>query len=106
MEVDPTDRPRLLVEADVIEALEARSGDSLDPVIRHQKVLLPPHEQVFALLVVLQCEVGRLGGLCERSPGGKARPVLQVDFFAAAPGGMGGFEEVFWADDFALKESR
>ena len=32
--------------------------------------------------------------------------MLQVDFFRGAPGGVGGFEEVFGADDFAFEESR
>ena len=76
-------------------------------MIRHEEVLFPAHEQVFAVEVVLEGEAGGVaGGLCQRSPGGKASPVLKVDFFAAVPARVGGAEEVFGADDFALEEGR
>jgi hypothetical protein len=36
--------------------------------------------------------------------GREAGPVLEVDFGGAVPGGVGGAEEVFGADDFAFEE--
>lgn len=33
MEIDPRDRPHDLIEADVVEALEAGSRDTLDAVV-------------------------------------------------------------------------
>jgi hypothetical protein len=56
MEVDPTDAAVALVEANVIEPFEACTIDCLDAVVGNQEVLFPAHENVFALLVVLQCK--------------------------------------------------
>lgn len=61
VEVNPTDTPVALVEADVVEALETRARDRLDPVVGHEKVLFPAHENVLALLVVFEGERGRFG---------------------------------------------
>lgn len=61
---------------------------------------------MFAVQVVFESEGGR-GGFCgfgEGAPGGEARPVLEVDFFAAVPGGVESAEEVFGADYFAFEE--
>ena len=49
MEVDAFYFTLLLVEADVVETLEAGAVDRLHPVIGHQEMLLPAHENVFAL---------------------------------------------------------
>lgn len=49
MKVDATDGPRALIEADVVEPLEARTRDRFDPVIWHEEVFLPPHEQMLSL---------------------------------------------------------
>lgn len=104
MEINPTNTPINLIKTNVIKPLETGARDRLDAVVRHEEVLFPAHEDVLALLVVFQREGGRFGGFGERAPGWEARPVLQVDFFGGAPGGVGGFEEVFGADDFAFEE--
>jgi hypothetical protein len=49
MEVNPIHGSRHLIEADVIETLEARARDLSHAVIGHQKVFLPSHEDVFLL---------------------------------------------------------
>ena len=55
--------------------------------------------------MILERETGvLLREFGERSEGGKAGPVLEVDLFAAVPGGMHGAEEVFGADNFAFEE--
>jgi hypothetical protein len=64
MEVDPTDAAIALVEADVIEALEARTRNCLDAVVGHQEVFFPAHEYMLALLIILQRERGRLRRFC------------------------------------------
>ena len=104
MEINPTDTPINLIETNVIKALETRARDRLDAVVGYEEVFFPAHEDVLALLVVLEREGRRFGRFGQRAPGREARPVLQVDFFRGAPGGVGGFEEVFWADDFAFEE--
>lgn len=104
MEVDAFNAARHLVEADVVEALKARSAYCPDAVVWHEEVFFPAHEDVLALLVVLEREGGRFGRFGQRSPGWEARPMLKVDFFRGAPGGVCGFEEVFGADDFAFEE--
>lgn len=58
MEVNPTDTAGHLIKADVVKAFETRSGYGADTVIRYQEVLLPPHEYIFSLRVVLVTEIG------------------------------------------------
>ena len=126
MVVDPAHRPAALVKTDIVETLETCSRDGFDAVVGHEEVLFPAHEEVLSLLVIFQREIrggggGRVrgwsccgfvrGGCCscgafgQGSPGGEAGPVLQVDFLAAPPGGVGGFEEVLGADYLAFEES-
>ena len=104
VEINPTDTPVNLIKTDVIEPFEAGARDRLDAVVWHEEVFFPAHEDVLALLVVLERKRGRFGRFGQRSPGWEARPMLKVDFFRGAPGGVCGFEEVFGADDFAFEE--
>jgi hypothetical protein len=104
MEVNPTNTPINLIETNIIKALETGTRDRFHAVVRHEEVFFPAHEDVLALLVILQCEGGRFGGFGQRAPGREASPVLEVDFLRGAPGGVCGFEEVFGADDFAFEE--
>lgn len=64
-----------LVEADVVEALEAGTVDRPHAMVGNKEVLLPPHEYVFFLQVLLNCEVALLGLLCVRPERGKLGPV-------------------------------
>lgn len=105
MEIDTTDLPIDLIEAYVIEAFKARSTNRLDPVIRHEKVLLPPHKHVFLIRRIAHREGRILPGIFgKRPPAWKPVPVLKVDFLRGAPGGVGCAEEVFGADDFAFEK--
>lgn len=104
MEINPTNTPINLIKTNVVKTLETRTRDRLHAVVRHKEVLFPAHEDMLALLVIFQREGGRFGGFGKRAPGREARPVLEVDFFRGAPGGVCGFEEVFGADDFAFEE--
>ena len=106
MKINPTHTPRPLIKTDIIEPLEARAADTLHPMIRHEEILLPAHEEVFAVEVVFEGEGGGVFFRVARqgAEGGEARPVLEVDLLAAVPGGVGGAEEVFRADDFAFEE--
>ena len=56
MEINPTDTPVNLIKTDVVEPLEAGACDRLDAVIWHEEVFFPAHEDVLALLVVLERE--------------------------------------------------
>ena len=53
MEVNALDCSSHLVETNVIEAFEACAVDCSDTVIRHQEILLPPHEKMLLLHPVL-----------------------------------------------------
>lgn len=44
VEIDAGNLPANLVEANVVKALEARSIDGPDSMVRHEKVFLPAHE--------------------------------------------------------------
>lgn len=58
VEVNATYAARTLVEAYVVETFEAGPSDSFDAMVGYEEVFFPPHEEVFSLLVVLECEVG------------------------------------------------
>lgn len=106
MEIYPANTTLSLVEADIVEALKARAGYTFDAMIRDQEVFFPAHEEMVACEMVFECEGGRVG-LCgprEGTPGGKARPVLEVDLLGGIPGRVRGPEEMFGADDFAFEE--
>ena len=103
MEINPTNSPMHLVEADIIKPLEARARDLSYAMVRHQKVLLPAHEDVLALRPILAVEVGPLGLVLERPPGREARPVLHVGFVGGSPRGVACLEGVFAADDLAFE---
>ena len=85
MEVYPADLTLPLIKTYIVEPLETRSRDRPDPMVRHEEVLLPSHEDVIALRVILEREVGRLGRFGQWPPGGEARPVLEVDFLGGSP---------------------
>ena len=106
MEVDSADFPGDLAEADVVEALEAGTGNGADRMIRDEEVFLPSHEKILALGEVLVCEIGALGLFCERPPCGEATPVLHVDLLVRAPFRPVGLESVFRADDLAFEIRR
>lgn len=106
VKVDAADATRTLIEADVVEALEASACYGLDSVIWHQEVLFPTHEEMFTLCNILKSEIGRFGGLGEGPPGREAGPVQKVDLLVASPVRMLGFEEVFGSDDLAFKKGR
>lgn len=104
MEVDAVDIARDLVEADVVEALEAGARDLAHAVVGHEEGFLPAHEDVLALGGILEVEVGLLGLFGEGPPGGEAGPVLHVGLVGGAPGGVARLEGIFGADDFAFEE--
>ena len=105
MKINPAHIPYSLVETNIVEALEARTANALHPMIGHEEVLLPAHEQMLSIETVLQRERGvLLGGLGQRSPRGKTCPVLEIDLLAAVPRRVCRPEEVFGADDFAFEK--
>ena len=90
MEVNPTNTPDPLIEANIIEPLKTGPTNRLDPMVRNKKQLFPAHEQVVLPQVVLQREggvevgVGGGGGVAgrfqvfavQRPEGREAGPVL------------------------------
>ena len=58
MKVYSTDRPFPHIEADVVEALEAGTADSPYAVVWHKEMLLPAHEDVFALTQIAHGHAG------------------------------------------------
>ena len=104
MEINPTDTPIPLIKTNIIKPFKTRARNGFHAMVGDEEVFFPAHEDVLALLVVFEREGRRFGRFCQRTPGWEPRPVLQIDFFRGAPGGVGGFEEVFGADDFAFEE--
>jgi len=106
VEVDTVDAALDLVEADVVEALEAGAVDGAHAVIGHEEVLLPAHEEVFLLGPGARQGIWARSVLGQGLVGREAGPMLAVDLFGGPPLGMLGDEGVVAADDFALKVRR
>ena len=103
MEVDTADGTIDLVEADVVESLEAGAKNLAYTVIWDEKGFFPPHEDIFALVKVLVVEFGFFGLLCKWSESGEAGPVLHVSLVSRTPGWMMSPESVAWPNDLALE---
>lgn len=91
-----------LVEADIVETVEAGAwGDAL-PVVRYKEVLLPPHEHVLALHKVLDATAPLqiLGVGSERR---ELLPVRHVGALISTPALVLGQEAIARADDLALE---
>ncbi len=93
-----------LIEADVIEPFKAGPVDIRHTMIRNKEVLLPPHEDILTLRIVLVREVRLLRLLCQWSPRSESRPMLHVGLVGRTPVWMLGLEGVFRADDLALEK--
>lgn len=103
VEIDPAHGPRHLVEADIVKALEASAHNLADTVVGHEERLLPAHEDVFALRIVLVLEVWILGLFGQGPPGGEAGPVLHVGLIGGAPGGVAGLKCMLGANDLTFE---
>lgn len=106
MEVDALDATRELVEADVVEAFKARTADGPHSVVWHEKVLLPPHEEVFLLVQLLRHLFLARRVLSNRLVCVEPPPVLPVDLLVGAPFRMLCNEGVFGSDDLAFEVRR
>lgn len=85
MEIYPADGPFDLIEANVIEPFETRSGDGPHSVIGNEEVFFPPHEHVLALRKVAVGEIGPPGLFGKRTPGRESGPVVHVGLLCRAP---------------------
>lgn len=104
MEINPRHLAPELVKADVIKPLEAGPVDGAHAVVRHEEVLLPPHEDVLALLRLRDDGVKALARLLAVwAEGGELGPVREVDLFVGAPPGVLGYEAVLGANDLAFE---
>lgn len=92
-----------LVKANVVESFEARPRYLAHSMIRNEKGLLPPHEEVFPLCAVFVMKVGLLRLFGQRPPRGKPAPVVHVCFVRRSPRLMSGLKGIFWTDDFAFE---
>ncbi len=103
MKINTADGSCHLVEADVIEALETGSGDGADAMIRHEEILLPPHEEVLSLRKILEAEIRPLRLLRQRPPCLKPTPMLHIDFVVGAPLGMARLKGILVSNYLALE---
>lgn len=106
MEVNSTNSPLYLIKADIVESLEACTGDCPNTMIRHEEVFFPSHEDVLPLREVSEGEVGFPGQLPEGSPCRESRPVVHICFIGCAPRRVSGLERVLRTDYFSFEESR
>ena len=95
VKVNAAHLPLHLVEADVVEALEARPIDCPDTVVGNEKVLLPAHEDVLPLVHVLDVRLPALAHPLMVLPEcGELGPVGDVDLLVCAPALVLGDEAV------------
>ena len=80
MVIDPRDHPSNLVEAYIIETLEAGSCYLFDPVVRYEELFLPAHEHILAIFTVFVMKVCSSGLFCQRFPSRKMAPMLHIIF--------------------------
>ena len=106
MEIYSTDSSLNLVEADVVETLEARTVDCPNAVVGYEKVFFPPHKDVLLLRIVLYQDIALLGLLRKLSESAKLCPMRQVNAVVGAPRFVLGHETVLGTDDFALEIRR
>lgn len=111
MEINPTDCPLHLVKANIVESLKAGARDGPNPVVRHEEMLFPSHENMLALGDVLHDDLRRSGraprllGVWTESR--ELGPVGKVGAECGAPVSVTGGECVFMAAyDFAFEISR
>lgn len=103
VEVDAAYASCNLVEADIIEPFEASSRDLSNPVIRNEKVFLPPHKYVLSLRPVLIVKIGFFGLRLDRAVGWESAPVVVVSFLVCTPILVLRLECVFRSDEFAFE---
>lgn len=106
VKVDAADFTLNLVEANVVEALEAGACYGADSVIGDQEVFLPPHKDGFPLSGITNRDGSLPSLLLEWAEGGELGPVAQVNLAVCTPVFMLGVEVVFGSNDFALKVCR
>ena len=95
-----------LVEADVVEALEAGTCYGADSMIGDQEVFLPPHKDGFPLSGITNHDGTLSSLLLEWAEGGELGPVAQVNLAVCTPVFMLGVKAVFGPNDLAFKVCR
>jgi hypothetical protein len=107
MEIDSANFPAHLVEANIVETLEARSIDGPYSVVRHEEVFLPSHKYVLSLRHVFDQDLAALTSLLREWPkGGEFGPVGKINLVRRSPWWVLSNESVFWSDDLAFKVRR
>lgn len=96
----------LLVEADVVEALETGAVDSPDAVIGDEKMFFPPHKYVLPLGKVRYRDGPFAHLLSVRPERRELAPVAEVDLLRRAPGVVFRDETVLASDDLAFEIGR
>lgn len=105
MEIYTADGSLHLVEADIIESLEASPGNRPHPVVRDEKIFLPPHENMFTLGEIPVAEIRSLCLLREWSPCWEPSPVVHIGFLRCTPCFVSRLEGMLGPDDFPFEES-
>jgi hypothetical protein len=82
MEIYAANSTLALIEADIVEALEARPTNSAYTVIRYEEVFLPPHKNILSLCQTLNVEVSLPRLLLKRTKGVELGPMLQIYFIS------------------------
>jgi hypothetical protein len=107
VEINSADSAQLLVEANIIEALEARAIDCPNAMVRHEEALFPPHEYIFLGTKIRNYYIAafpyRLGVWFE---GGKFVPMRHIDLVRCAPIRVISEKSIFRADNLAFEKGR
>lgn len=104
MEVNTAHGSLNLIEADVVETLEASARDGSHPMVGNEEIFLPSHEHVLTLSKVAVGEISALRLFGEWFPSGKTGPVMDISLLVGAPFLIASLERVFSTNDLSFKE--
>jgi hypothetical protein len=104
MEVDTAHGSLNLIEANVVESLEAGARDGSHPVVGNEEIFLPSHEHVLTLSKVTVGEISALRLFGEWLPSGKTGPMMDIRLLIGAPFLIASLERVFSTNDLSFKE--
>lgn len=101
MEVKPWKRICSHVKAHVIESGEGGALNRLNPVIGHEEVFLPSHENEILVFEIIS-EIVVIEGIFHGFESGEFFPVLLVDAFVDVP--FSGQEWMFGSDELSIEK--
>lgn len=104
MEVNTAHGSLNLIEADIVESLEASARDGSYPIVGNEEIFLPSHEHVLTLSKVAVREISTLRLFGKWFPSGETGPVVDIRLLVGAPFLIASLERVLGTNDLSFKK--